>query len=503
MEGFKYNIVSHLFHYYLDDIIKNKDNTPSIFAIYTYTYFQFIYNINALFNTKLKPYDDRVQINKNYYALKNICVNPSVINKSGILKALLFYGHQAFMTALYSNYSHINLRMCDVFLEDPNINTNYINIIQELARLHIEGKKSLIDSIKNVNKTAQWGFPLDITGKPDFKPKNPCIFEPIVIPNGSFVDNNGYPIIDINYSNTFDIYSYNDRYLGDNPGLIVNIKSEQFNYIDNMIVLQWENGIQLDICNILDVSEKLDIKQKTIADFLTFHGADTLPLSGFWLIIALQMSQRYNQSFENDILMYFCLSIGIYDGTFASHGIKCKYNIPRPIQFIRHYLKDIKVKNWVPAVDNGSKWIPYQPLTNVSPASPGAICENTVISHISTTIIEWWFKTSKLYDPLLTVLIPNPHLLSKSLPFENKLIRIGEFIFNKGPISIEKNINISNSVILCYNTIHHLKEDCDKAGIYAGISTNQSVEIGKKTGDHIGNICKLYFENIFGIRSHY
>ena len=503
MEAFKYNIVSHLLHYYLDDIIKNGDNKPAIFAIYTYTYFQFLYNISALFNPKLKPFDERVILPKNYYSLKNICVNQNQLNKSIILKALLFYGHQSFMTQLYVNYSHINLRLCDVFLEDPNLNINYINLIHELAKQHIDGKRTIIDSIKKKSNSAQWGFPSDITGKPDFKPKNGCIFEPLVIPNGSFLDNNGYPIIDVNYSNTFDIYNYNDRCLGDNPGLIVNIKSEQFNYIDNIVQTQWEKGIDLDIKNIVEISEKLDIKQKTIVDFLTFHGHDTLPLSGFWLLIALHMSQRYNQSFENDILMYFTLSVGIYDGIISSHSLKSKYNIPRPIQLIRHYLKDIPLKSWVPTVNIGAKWIPYQPLTIISPDSPGVICENAVISHISTTIIEWWFKTTKLYDPLLMVLLPNPHILSKSLSIENKLIRIGEFIFNKGPISIEKNINYSNNIILSYNTIHNLKDDCVKACIYAGISTNQSVDIGKRVGDNIGNICKLYFENIIGIRSHY
>jgi hypothetical protein len=503
MEGFKYNIVSHLFHYYLDDIIKNGDNKPTIFAIYTYTYFQLIYNINVLFNAKLKPYDERVMIPKNYYSLKNICLTQAHPNKSIFLKALIFYGHQAFMTAIYPNYTHINLRLCDVFLEDPNININYINLIQEMAKLHIDGKRPLIDSIKKSHSVPQWGFPSDITGKPDFKPKNPCLFEPLVIPNGTFINDDGYPIIDINYSNTFEVCDYTDKCLENYSGLIVNINSEQFSYINNMVVTNWENGLQLDINKIIEISEKLDIKQKTIADFLTFHGNDTLPISGFWIIISMHMSQRYNQSFENDILMYFCLSLGIYDGIISSHNLKSKYNIPRPIQLIRHFLKDIKLKSWLPNINIGSKWIPFQPLTKVSPASPDVVCENTVISHISAYIIEWWFKTSKLYDPLLTVLLPNPHILSKSLPIENKVIRIGEFIFNKGPISIEKNVIVSDNIILHYNTIHNLKDDCNNACLFAGISTNQSIEIGKKIGDTIGGICKSYFENTLGIRSHY
>jgi hypothetical protein len=503
MEAVKYNIITHLLHYFIDDVIKNGDNKPSIFSIYTYTYFQFIFNINALFNPKLKPYDDHVIIPKSYYSLKNICGNQPQLNKSIFLKALIFYGHQAFMTTLYSNYSHINLRLCDFFIEDPNINVNYINLIQELAKLHIDGKREIIDTVKKSNNTAQWGFPCDITGKPDFKLRNPCGFEPFVIPNGTFVDDNGYPNIDINYSNTFDICNYNDRNFGDIPGLIANIKSDQFSYINDMVLSGWENGLNSEINNIVSISEKLDIKQKTIADFLTFHGTNTLPISGFWIIIAMHMSHRYNQSLENDIIMYFYLSMGLYDGTISYHYLKSKYNTARPIQLIRYYLKDTCIKSWVPAVNIGAKWIPYQPLTNISPSSPDVICENSVISHISTAIIEWWFKTSKLYDPFITVSLPNPHILSKSLPIENKIMRIGEFIFNKGPISIEKKLNIPDSIILSYNTIHNLKEDCNYASLYAGISTNKSVEIGKKLGDNIGNLCKLYFENIIGIKSHY
>jgi len=503
MEAYRYNIVSHLLYYYLDDIIKNEDNKPSIFAVYTYMYFQFIYNISTLFNPKLKPSDDRVQIPKQFYNLKAICCNQPQSHKSIFLKALIFYGHQAFMTTLYANYSHSNLRLCDVFLEDPNININHINLIHELAKLHIDGKRIIIDSIKKTYNNDQWGIPSDITGKPDFKPKNPCIFEPLVIPNGTFVDDAGFPIIDINYSSTFDVCSYNDKNFGDNICSIINIKSDQFNYINDMVISSWDNGIKSEINNILEISQKLDIKQKTIADFLTFHGNDTLPISGFWMIIAMNMSQRFNQSFENDILMYYCLSLAIFDGTISYHSLKSKYNIARPIQLVRYYLNDISIKSWISTVNIGAKWIPYQPLTAISPASPDVVCENSVISHISTTIIEWWFKTSKLYDPFITVLLPNPHILSKSLPIENKVIRIGEFIFNKGPISMEKNINSTDNIILNYKTIHNLKDDCNMATLYAGITTAKSVEIGKKIGDDIGNLCKSYFENSMGIKSHY
>ena len=323
----------------------------------------------------------------------------------------------------------------------------------------------------------------------------------MVIPNGAFLDDNGYPIIDINYSNTFDVCNYTENSLSNYSGLITNINSDQFTYINNMVVTNWENGLHLDINKIIEISEKLDIKQKTIADFFTFHGNETLPISGFWIIIAMHMSQRYNQSFENDIFMYFCLSVSNYDGIIAKHTLKTKYNIARPIQLIRHYLKDIKIINWNPLVNTGSKWIPYQPLQKISPASPDVICDISLISHISCFIIEWWFKTSNLFDPLLTVLLPNPHILSKSLPINNKILRIGEFIFDRGPISIEKNINITDNIILSYKTLQNLKEDCDLACLYAGISTNQSVEIAKKLGDNIGNICKTYFENNMNIRS--
>ena len=50
-------------------------------------------------------------------------------------------------------------------------------------------------------------------------------------------------------------------------------------------------------------------------------------------------------------------------------------------------------------------------------------------------------------------------------------------------MSIEFFFNYSNNIILSYNTIHNLKDDCFRACIYAGISTNKSVDIGKNLGD--------------------
>lgn len=504
MEVYKHNLVSQLFYYYLDDIIKNSDNTPTIFSIYTYAYFQLLFNISCIFNNRLKISNDRINLPRSFYTLKNMCSNQNLSQRNILHKIFVFYAHQGFMTTLYKDYSQTKLRLSDVYIEELNININIINLIYDVAKSHLELKQILVENIKNNTSKLDWGIPSDITGKPDFKPKNADIFEPLVIPNGTFVNENGIPIIDINYTSTFNIQDYSEKItLLDNKGIVIDYTSPIFNTINSMVKKSWDNGISSEIDNVIYVSQNLSTYQKTVADFLTFHNNTSVPMTAFWIIIAILLSQRYNQSFDNDIIMLYCLSVGLFDGCLSYHTLKSKYYIARPIQFIRCYLKNKEIKHWIPSINIGAKWLPYQPLNIVSPSSPDVVSEYSVISNISSSIIEWWFKTNNLYDPCVLVSLPNPHIISKSLNRSNKIISIGEFIFNYGPISIEKSSNITDETILIYRTLDDLKKDCSNACLYAGISTQNSIDCGILLGTDIGNTCKAHFENVYMIKSPY
>jgi hypothetical protein len=404
------------------------------------------------------------------------------------------------MTTIYQNYSKINLRLFDLGIDDPKINQNIILCIQTWTKSHIEEKKSEIEKSKS-GKSSEWGLPADITGKPDYEQKDPNKWVPLVVPNGLFKYEDGKPLIDINYPGTYYVQKYDEGEFGDITAFSVAPNSDLYN-LDDQILKTWDSGIRDEIDNLINVTENLTEQQKTIAEFLTFSDKTTLPINGFWIIIAMTLSQKYGQTIERDIYMYFFLSAGLLDSCVTYNYYKNKFYTSRPIHFIRHFLKNRPIMNWYKSTSNGAKWVPYQRLDYVSPPSPDVVNENSIISTVSASILEWWFNSGNFNDSYITVTIPNPQIISPCLSIQNKTLSIGEFIFSVASSKIQTGIP-NQTVVLKYNNLTALKDDCCQAPLYSGISISNSINIGKQLGDGIFKKLHYYFENLLQIKSPY
>jgi hypothetical protein len=495
------DIVNNLVCRFYEEIIKNGDNIiPTRVSIITYGYFQLLYNILTIFSNYV-PSNDKVNIYNWHAVLKNRFLNITAQQKNITFLNFLFYGHQGYLNALYSEYKIDSLQMNDLNMIDIKLENNIQLLIISWAKEHFISKNIKMEKTTPNN----YGLIIDITENFNTINSNPDKWINLTIPSGKYLDENNNPIIDINASSTFITQTFQDENFGDISGFSILSKSDMPDY-STLVKTTWINSMDKEIQNILNIYENLDDTKKTLAEFYSFTGNDNVSVAGFWIIIAMMIAQRNSQTDDKNIIMYFVLSCGILDGMISSWFYKNLYKTPRPISLIRHYYNNIKINSWSPIIKsgniNGNQWFPYQSLTTISPSSPEFLSDHVVISVVSSKLIEWWFNTNKFYDPYKLVSIPNPHFLSDNLNKQYKTFRCGEFVFEKNSSVIENNTP-KQVLILKYITITDMCNDAIQSGIYGGIYTENTKNISVNHGNFIFDRVRGKFESNFGIKSIY
>lgn len=492
------DIVNNLVCRFYEEIIKNGDNMiPTKVSIISYGYFQLLYNILTIFSNNL-PSNDRVSIYNWHNVLKSRYQSVGLQIKNITFLNLLYYGHQGYLSALYSSYKIDSLNMNDLNMTDIKLDNNIQLLIFNWGKEHFNSKNVKTDS----GISADFGLIIDITENFNSDNPNPNKWINLSIPSGKYTDERNNPIIDINAPSTFITQTFQDENFGKNQGFSIQSKNDIPDFSGN-VMTNWINGMDKEIENLLNISQNLNDTQKTIAEFFSFTGNDTVSLSGFWIIIAMMIAQRNNQTDERNIIMYYVLSCGILDVLISCWHYKNLYRTPRPISLVRYYYNNVRINSWSPIYTSanitGSQWFPYQTLTNVSPSCPEFISEQVAVSLVSGKLLEWWFNSNKLYDPYKLVSMPNPHFLSNNLNKQYKTFRCGEFVFEKGSSMVETNTP-KQTITLKYNTITEMYKDSYESGIYGGIYTEHAKNISINLGNFIYDKVRMKFENNFGIK---
>ena len=497
------SVTTNLVCCFLQEVVDHGDNIPTAFSCLSYCYFQMYYNIGCLTNIYMRYIStDRVPLPKWFSTLKAQLAYSK--NRTDILKNLLYHAHIGFLSTLYKDYNNDKLKISDLGIIDLKLSPTIISNIKEWAGQHYLGKLEELSKAR-FSTNNPWGMPADITGKPDYTPIQPNKWTNLIVPTGNYTNEKGIPIIDINASSTYKIQNFLGKEWYTNRGFSIN---PSVNIIDlsNKISKSWEDGLKEQTDELLEIYKNLDDKKKMIAEFFAGSSKINLPPPGFWIIIASMLSQKYNQSFELDLIMYFVVGAGLYDAGLAAWTYKSKYEQPRPINIIRTFLKNNEITSWNPLNKpkiNGSEWLPFQLFTFVTPPFPDVASGHTVFSYTAGKLLEWWFNSSKLYDPYKLVRVPNPKLLCPSLSAQYKIFSCGEFSFEPGSSEIEPGITPKNTTVLKYNTIRELYEDAGISRIYGGIHWKQTNEVSQELANWVFNQVKTKFEISFRISSPY
>jgi len=475
-------IVSNFIWIFFNEVIKNKDNTPTKLSVLIYCYFQMLYNFGTLFNKNLIQSTDRVKPLPNYNELKQILTSPEYSScRDDLLKNFLYIGHNAFLSFLYKT---IPLSERDYgiqpFVVTPDTKANLIQWSIE----HVTGKALELSRAGFSTKNTT-GLIADYNGSSD----NSKFWIQLIVPTGVKRGLNDLPTVNINDPTTYRIQNFLGKEFYLNSGFAVNPTNNIIN-LDNDISKTWDTGLKEQMDKLLEVYRTLDDNQKMTAEFFAGSSNGVLPPPGFMICIAMQLSQKYSQTVENDLIIYFSISAGIFDAAVSAWWYKSTYNQARPISLIRNNYTNRDVLSWTPiypekvsAAISGSQWLPYQEFTFVTPPFPDVASGHTTFSRVAGKIIDWWFNFPSLYDGFSQATVNNEQIISPCLNLSQKVVCIGEYIFEKGSSTIEPNITPKKQVVLRYKTMKDLYEAAGISRVYGGIHTFQTNEVSAKLAD--------------------
>lgn len=121
---------------------------------------------------------------------------------------------------------------------------------------------------------------------------------------------------------------------------------------------------------ILRLNANLDDRGKAIAEYWADGPRSELP-PGHWTLFAEVVSARDRHTFSEDVKMFFILGNAVQDAGIAVWDAKRFYDSERPITAVRFLKAGQMVRAYVPGVGRtmirGEQWMPYQPLTFITP----------------------------------------------------------------------------------------------------------------------------------------
>jgi hypothetical protein len=475
---------------FIQEIISHSDNNPTKFSVLSYAYFQMLYNIGTLFEKDGVESKDRViHLKTRDEIIKSINDSSNTITKRKMLQCYLYVAHNAFLLKLYPDAKLLSMQ--NYGLTTPiDLDNTVVNSLQEYSQSHITEKKiELQRSMFSTKNTT--GMSADYANTPfTSSNENPDRWEQLIIPRGTVKGENGLPLIDVNNPLSFRVQNFLGAEFYKNTGFSVN-PTENIVNLDSKISKTWEGGLQKEIDLLLDLYKNLTDEQKMIAEFFAGSSEEVLPPPGFFICIAIQLSQKYKQSIYNDLKMYFSLAAGLFDSCVSAWYYKSTYMQARPINLIRKYYTDKKITTWTPLSSNqsseinGSQWLPFQPFDFVTPPFPDVASGHTTFSTVAANILNWWFNNPILYDGCCITTIPNQRVLCPSLSISNKIVSLGEFIFDKGCSTIQPGTTPAKETILRFRTLQEMADAAGLSRVYGGIHTYETNRVSSELGEWV------------------
>ena len=488
--------------YFFNEVISHNDNTPTKLSVLMYAYFQMLYNFGTLFDKSQKQSTDRVLPLKNYKKIRADLL-PLHINQfyDNILLNYLYIGHNAFLSQLYGTTP---LSQLDYGFTPYQISSSITSNLINWSKSHITEKA--VELTRAGFSTANiYGLPADYQPSHD---SNQYWIQ-LQVPTGKKLGTNGLPEIDPADPTTYKIQNFlgKDFYL--NTGFAVDPTSNIIN-LSRHISTNWETGLKEQMDLILAEYENLTDTKKMTAELFAGSSKGVLPPPGFFIVIAIELSQKYKQSIQNDLIMFFSLACGLFDAAVSAWYYKSTYNQGRPISLIRNNYTNDNITSWSPTDSSqtaisitGSQWLPYQNLNFVTPPFPDVASGHTTFSRVAGKILNWWFNNPVLYDGFTTIKMPNSFLICPSLNNMQKECLIGEFILQKGSSTIEPNITPKTNITLIYKTLEELYLAAGISRVYGGIHSFQTNEVSGMLADWVYTQTYNKLINLFRFTSPY
>lgn len=147
-----------------------------------------------------------------------------------------------------------------------------------------------------------------------------------------------------------------------------------------------------ELDEVIEMQANLTNEEKALVEFMR-DGPKSVQQTGHWLIFAQDVSRRDNHTLDEDVKMYFLVTMAAMDAFIACWDTKMYYDFARPYSLIRHLYKDKEIKGWGgphkgTVMIKGENWIPYSPETFVCPPFPSYVSGHSTVSGACSKALE-------------------------------------------------------------------------------------------------------------------
>jgi hypothetical protein len=322
---------------------------------------------------------------------------------------------------------------------------------------------------------------------------NAVRWQPLRVPTGAKLDDNGWPIAD----NT-DPATYKDQvYLTPHWGAVrpfALTAGNQFRpsdppqfgsaelYTDGLgNTMTNDQAYQAQVDEILHLSANLTDEQKAIAEYWADGPRSETP-PGHWNALAHGISYRDQHRLDEDVKMYFALNAALFDSSIAAWDAKRAYDCIRPISAIRHKYAGQMVEAWGgPNMGTqliaGETWRPYQIPTFLTPPFAEYVSGHSTFSASAAEVLTRFTGSNQFYDG-------ETILYHEDFNRDGVPDILGQHIAARGSSLLEG--GPAMPVVLQWETF---QEAADEAGLsrrYGGIHFQDGDLQGRKMGSQIG-----------------
>ena len=248
-------------------------------------------------------------------------------------------------------------------------------------------------------------------GGDDFDPNH---WQPLRVPNGTLLDDNGNPTYDDNVPSTFnDQVALTPQWGAVTPFALESgdavrpdappQKGDLTEYVDGLgNVTTNDQAYRDQFTAVMEASATLTTEEKVIAEYWA-DGPRTESPPGHWNQIAQDISLREGHGNDDDAKMFFALNAALFDAGIATWEAKYHYDYVRPQSAIRDLFFDQEIEAWAgPDLGTmeilGQEWQPYQDTTFVTPPFPEFTSGHSAFSMAAANTIAAYVGSDAFYD---------------------------------------------------------------------------------------------------------
>ena len=215
---------------------------------------------------------------------------------------------------------------------------------------------------------------------------------------------------------------------------------------------------------ILRLSAALTDTQKVIAEYWADGPNSELP-PGHWILFAQFVSRRDGHDLDRDARLFFLVGNAVMDAGIAAWDAKRAYDYVRPITAVHFLYAGMPVQAWAGPYQgkqwiDGANWLPYQPLTFITPPFPEYVSGHSTFSASAAEVLRRFTGSDHFHNHV---------------------------IIRQGSSRIEPGLTPSRDITLHWPTFSAAAHESGVSRRYGGIHFKQGDLEGRSLGRRVGS----------------